>query len=487
MRIATVRFLIPPSHAAIGLLSLGSFLLGCPNRPISKVPPVQDKVELKVIPVEVNRNLDILWVIDNSKSMEGEQAALAANFPAFIDVLTLPPELGGLPNLHMGIVSTNGRQLSIGQCDGGGGNLRAPAAKAKFITDILPEGSITRSNSWSGDGYPSLAAAFSDYAGDVGVNGCGFEQHFQSVIDALDPTNANNANFIRPNALLAVIFLTDEDDCSGTDGLYANTADVNDELGIRSSYRCWKDGVICDGDTTASEKLPGVRTNCHIDDNAPYSMPLAQAVSALESVKRKNQLILASIQGDTSNASVSVIETPAAWRPANPNQPGEQSPITLAPSCVQPGSGDVYSNANGEGFIARPAVRIKALLDNYPNRSTLQSICAGDLTPALTQIANMITVGLGYPCITGDLKDADPNTAGIQPDCQVSIVTNYGEPDQSEEILPQCSTSATNNCWRIEADAMKCDDTDHHLILTVDRTQTDSDNTKTIVAGCALE
>lgn len=478
MKSNSTRSSLPSLALGAGLLAASTTaLVGCPNRDIAEVPPVQDKVELKQIPVEINRNLDILWVVDNSNSMEGEQAALVQNFPAFISVLQSIE--GGLPNLHMGVVSTNGRD--IGPCGGGGGNLISPAGKAKYISDILPEGSNTRVTSWEGDGYGSLGAAFSDYA-DIGVGGCGFEQHFQSVIDAINP--ATNPGFIRDDAYLAIIFLTDEDDCSGEIGnndMYGPAAAFGTGLGPLSSYRCWKYGVVCDGDSTGNnEDLPGIRQGCQIDDNSPYTMKLDTIVNALETVKRKSQLIVASIQGDTDVDNISVIQKPAAWT-------AETSPITLAPSCIQPGAGDVYSSADGEESIARPAVRLKALLDNYPTRSTSQSICAGDLTPALTQIANLLKEVVGNPCIQGNLKDADPNTAGVQPDCQVSVWTNYGEVDQSEEVLPQCSGAITNNCWSIETDAAKCTDTDHHQILTITRDETATDNTKTFVAGCALQ
>lgn len=458
----------------------------CINRDIAKVPPKQDKVEVKRIPVKINRNIDILWVVDNSNSMEGEQAALVANFPAFIDVLESIE--GGLPNVHMGVVSTNGRSVNgVSQCVGGGGNLRPPAGKSAFISDILQEGAPTRTTSWEGDGYGSLSAAFSAYAG-IGVGGCGFEQHFQSVIDAIAP--ATNPGFIRDDAYLAVIFLTDEDDCSaeiGNDGLFAPETGTSGPLGTRSSFRCWEHGVKCSGDAPGNERIAGIRQGCELDEASPYTMKLATVVNALETAKRKNQLIVASIQGDTDLDNVSVINTPAAWAGNGTQQdPGETSPVTLAPSCLQPGAGDVFSSESGEGLIARPAVRLKALLDNYPTRSTSQSICAGDLTPALTQIANLLKEVVGNPCILGDLKDADPNTAGLQADCQVSIVTNDGEPDQTEEILPECSPSITTNCWKLETDAVQCDETDHHLILVIEREETATDNLKTFVAGCVL-
>lgn len=469
---------LPALTLGTGLVvTLTGALMGCPNRDIAAVPPVQDKVEVKRIPVELNRNIDILWVVDNSKSMDGEQAALIANFPAFISVLESIE--GGLPNVHMGVVSTNGRNIGLSGCGGGGGTLIAPAGKSSFISDILPENSQTRTNSWSGEGYGSLAEAFSDYAA-IGTTGCGFEQHFQSVIDAIGPNS--NPGFIRDDAFLAVIFLTDEDDCSGeigNNGLYVNYGNSTGELGPLSSYRCWEYGVQCDGDAPSNERLAGVRRDCQIDNDSPYTMKLGTIVDALETVKRKSQLIVASIQGDTDVDNVSVIQKPAAWT-------AEKSPVTLAPSCVQPGAADPLLTPEGESTIARPAVRLKALLDNYPNRSSSQSICAGDLTPALTQIANLLKEVVGNPCIQGDLKDADLNTAGLQADCQVSVVTNYGEADQSEEILPQCTASVTNNCWKLEVDADKCSETDHNLILIIERDETATDNTKTFVAGCAL-
>src|SRR5438105_4446969 len=87
-----------------GLLSVG-LLAGCPDRGISEVIPNQDKAEVKDIPLQLNRNLDLLFVIDNSGSMKEEQTGLAANFPKFIQVLQQVQ--GGLPDVHMGVVSSN--------------------------------------------------------------------------------------------------------------------------------------------------------------------------------------------------------------------------------------------------------------------------------------------------------------------------------------------------------------------------------------------
>src|SRR5262245_41344309 len=49
--------------------------------------------------------IDILFVVDDSPSMEEEQANLVKNFKAMIDVLKARP--GGLPDVHLGVVSSS--------------------------------------------------------------------------------------------------------------------------------------------------------------------------------------------------------------------------------------------------------------------------------------------------------------------------------------------------------------------------------------------
>ena len=90
--------------SSAGILA-ATLLTACPDRDVTEVNPIQDNVDTKVIPVTLNRDLDILFVVDNSGSMAGEQASLAANFPSFIGVLQTIE--GGLPNVHIGILSSN--------------------------------------------------------------------------------------------------------------------------------------------------------------------------------------------------------------------------------------------------------------------------------------------------------------------------------------------------------------------------------------------
>ena len=60
--------------------------------------------------VSPDREVDILFMIDNSPSMDPKQSALAKNFPKMINVLqTIPDGSGGtsLPDVHIGVISSD--------------------------------------------------------------------------------------------------------------------------------------------------------------------------------------------------------------------------------------------------------------------------------------------------------------------------------------------------------------------------------------------
>src|ERR1044071_737733 len=147
-----MRNAVISSTSALAVLGL-SLLAGCPDRTISEVTPQQGRVEYKDIPVTVNRDIDILFIIDNSPSMLDKQTNLKTNFPNFINVLNTIQ--GGLPNVHIGVVSsdlgtkgaddaTAGPSIGTGPgaCTGTGqnGNLQTngtTVVTGQFISDTL--------------------------------------------------------------------------------------------------------------------------------------------------------------------------------------------------------------------------------------------------------------------------------------------------------------------------------------------------------------
>jgi hypothetical protein len=435
--------------AQISLASITSIALvaGCADREIARVDPTQTKEQFKDIPVEINRDIDILFVIDNSGSMNEEQVSLAANFGRFIDVLEGIE--GGLPNVHIGVVTTDlgAGNYNIGGCSGNGdnGSLQSEPRGActgpngAFIRDLAnPDG--TRNRNYDGD----LAETFSCIA-KLGIDGCGFEQQFESMYRALNGSNSTNAGFLRDDAFLAVIFVTDEDDCSTKENTMFDPAQV-DALGPLSSFRCFEFGVICDPDTP---RVQGPRQNCRprtaADASSNYMYEVSRYVDFLKGLKADpNNIIVAGIIGNPSPVSVR-----ADPQTGNPD---------LAPSCTS-GSGE-----------AAPGVRLKYFLDQFPQRNTVESICNENLDGALVVIANLLAEVIGNPCLDGNLYDTDPATPGIQPECQVSDV-RYPNTDYREETpLPSCDVSGgATPCWHLEVNLETCRETPTHLELIVER------------------
>ena len=122
--------------------------------------------------------VDILFVVDDSCSMGDEQQALSTNFASFISAATQ-----GVGDWHLGVTTTDlyGQQ---GRLYG------AP-------TVLTPS-------------TPDVANAFAANV-SVGISGSGYEQPFACMAAAFTADNlaSYNTGFLRPNAALAVVIITD--------------------------------------------------------------------------------------------------------------------------------------------------------------------------------------------------------------------------------------------------------------------------------------
>jgi hypothetical protein len=155
--------------------------------------------------------MDILFVVDNSGSMQEEQTNLGANFPKFIDVLNAYMTGAGAGlDYHVGLTTTS---LSDG----------APPIPLPIPLPVaMADDGAMRNQSSCGMTRPWIertdnnpAMQFSCVA-KVGTDGSGHEQPLSAAKLALTDRIADgkNAGFLRPDALLAVVILTDEDDQS---------------------------------------------------------------------------------------------------------------------------------------------------------------------------------------------------------------------------------------------------------------------------------
>jgi hypothetical protein len=218
----------------------------------------------------------------------------------------------------------------------------------------------------------------------------------------------------------------------------------------------------------------GAKGGCTSNESGTHLTKVEDYVSFFKTLKSDPlNVIVAAIAGPTTPYEVE-LRTPPGGGTAIP---------AVAHSCS-------YQGGTGTE-VADPSTRLVQFVNAFPNRNTFQTICTPDLSPALTVIAQLLRTVIGSPCIEGNLADADPQTAGIQYDCSVSDVRNYGKANQTEEVLRQCNNmtdpnSSTNKpCWAIHPDATKCM-TAPNLTLEVFRTEAPALDTH-VISYCVTE
>lgn len=129
--------------------------------------------------------LDVLWVIDNSGTMSEEQAALKLSLGTFVDEM-----LGQDIDFHLGVITMD-------------------------LSDPLEAGILLGDPPFLTRDTPELRATFVERA-VVGFSGDRIEQGFSAALSALTPPLSiqENSGFLRSNAELAIVFVSDEDDQS---------------------------------------------------------------------------------------------------------------------------------------------------------------------------------------------------------------------------------------------------------------------------------
>lgn len=383
------------------------------------------------VPPIANPNIDLLFVVDSSGSMIDNQMALAAHAKAALfDVVNAAISQ---PNIHVGVITPDldpGVMTGDADCsDGGdGGRLQVGACSGidgNFLIDV-DDGAGGRTTNYGG----TLDEAFGCIA-QVGGNGCGFEQPLAATVAAL--SNPTNVGFLRDEAMLVVVILTDEDDCS------AATPDLFDpthtELGPIDGYRCFHASVSC----TEDIEMPGVKSDCHAEDS--------DLVTSLASTRES--LVLAK-GGDPTKVMVAVI--------AGTDEPTEvirTSPTDVPPDRLQVLPSCVDNTDPGNPGTAYPAWRLDGFLDLFPGLSWRESIC-DPIDPALTRTANVVgDVAAQRPCLRGEFKDVDPDTAGTQPSCRAFYVTGAYTPAEQRTELHECR-GHEGNCFQIIPDTAAC-------------------------------
>ncbi len=520
--------LLMPAHGherlPVGLL-VSLLLMSCqddkPGMPdVSGSGQVTDFAVL----ISPERDVDILFMVDNSPGMDPKQEALAKAFPEMLASLKKLPN--GLPDLRIGVVSSDvgaGAGEAAGNCmvlgnqgilwgndpsvdpaeennkygtvkdlkNAAGASGCGMKSGARWIEDVLGADSISRAKNYQGD----LSDVFSCLAKGVGVNGCGYEHQLQSLRVALLPQNGinpQNNGFIRRSAYLALVLVTDEDDCSANPEY-----DTNDGMfhrrtpGDTASLRCAARGHVCDGraipdyDPDTGYQGVGFSTdfaNCEAKDvdrddrtDNPSDfreLPLIRIRDMVDSVNQvkdrpSDQIIASGIIGWPQDGELAGVKYEIGKDPSS--KPEEQRNLyDYLPICTFPDQ----QSADGNTYKAYGGLRLKKFLDAFAHeeQTNVFSICRPDnFSDALKDIGTAIGKRIDTGCVSFPLADSDRDLPGLQAECAVTLRSACEDPGEGKCTFSGYEDTSIPQCR---------DNQDRHLDVDDPRTDTVSEEVR---------
>lgn len=364
------------------------------------------------------KGVDILFVIDNSGSMAVHQQRLSTAIPALVapleaagrdlriavtttdagnprcPVVTYKPESGTF-QARSCIEGVEQDEFRFGDQNFDSSCLDAcPHATLTFsptTTDVDPNPAVRPWIEWS-DGAGNIDIPLSEALGCMlpqGVAGCGFESPLEAMFLALSRTQDPGDpafGFLRTNADLLVVMVTDETDCSAVpeaaEIFTTNKVFWNPDEPAPTSALCWRAGIECAGG-------PGTYDDCVAVDKDSTGMvtndPSQAVLQPLSRYQGVLSTILASKQqaGSAAKVHVAAIAGVPVGYPGNPlvfedsTSVQQQSNFGIAPGCE---SNDAF---------ATPPGRIREVVEQTaPLGPGLFSICDPSFDSSLAAMAN---------------------------------------------------------------------------------------------------
>lgn len=395
------------------------------------------------IELRLRRAVDILFVVDNSGSMGGEQGTLTQSFRSFVDVLEAQ-QVGA--NYRIGVTTTaaNGALANTScrqrlgdflfEWEHGFIDEQQRGCLDHCVYDVLElyQPWVEKSEGVTNlpDGV-DLASAL-QCIGPPGINGPGFEKPLEAMLQVIQH---DTTGFLRDDALLAVIFLTDEADCSSAP---EHEFDLQNEVFWSSDHAtsavCWNAGVECLGGPGVYDECVPVDldfTGLPTDDpDAAMLYPLDRYTSALSAL---------SVQRQSAGGNGQVFLSLIAGVPLDYPETGAQffadsvfvdfnQEYGIGPAC------NVGTETIGDP-PGIPDVRLRQVVESFAGEEpNVYSVCSADYGIALEAIAGAIGKISERSCVGGCVADLLPD-AGVQPSCRLAeqFPAELGEPDRAVE------------------------------------------------------
>ncbi|WP_267688606.1 VWA domain-containing protein [Nannocystis sp. SCPEA4] len=475
---------------------------GCLEHPVKKVTYDKTQVDDETVNVQINKDVDILFVIDNSGSMADEQALLSKNFQAFIGVLEDPKVEA---NYRIGITTTDsGNPLCKGnQTTPEGGKLVLSSCLDRMelgdftfnlddygyacsdycqlddsmLTDrmkptetqysdgeVAPRRWIERIEGQTNLPEDVTSVEAFQCFGPQGVSGCGMESHLESMYRALLQANRadspTNYGFLRDQAILSVVFITDELDCSYNSdfGEIFTTnkifwADPEDPQA--TSAVCFNAGVKCEGagpmyDRCVSANY-GIDGSVDVPDDQAVLQPLSKYINFLQAIEDQKK----ESQADQEVLVALIAGVPPGYERGDADivyqdsdDPEFQNSFGIGAGCQLPNPNDPDNPQR-----AVPPVREREFAEAFQvgGERNLFSICQDDYSEALREIAKKLEEQIRPACMPQCVKDIDPSTPVLDPSC---VLAQINTAEGTREELPPCEESGGK--WAVPDGATAC-------------------------------
>ncbi len=467
-----------------------------PSMPTLPTDPTEDGTTDGPNPTEPNtvaliegNDVDILFVLDNSGSMAEEQAILADSIQALLDGLDgvnwrigMTTTDAGNPRCPMSTPENGALVLSscvdrvaqdqfvfidqdfsaacTDRCAVGDAELVVMPTATEVDDNKVPRRWIERTNGVLNVEGADATAALQCYL-PQGVAGCGFESHLQSMFRAVaganDPGDQNNFGFVRAAAVLAVVMVSDETDCSfaaaHSDIFIDNKVFWEDPDAVApTSAMCWNAGVACTGNAPTWAECHaenwdavGMVTDAEADAVLQPVSGFVEFLQQVEDQKKQFQasaeVLVAMITGvppgyDTFDAELVFEDSP---------DPEFQSLFGIGPGCI---AGDPNSPQT-----AVPPVREREWAEAFATEGgrNLYSICEGDYSGALLELAQAIQNQIPPTCFPLCVADVDAATELVEVNCEV-----YEEDLLQQTRVPVIECEEVDGVWVVPAGNTIC-------------------------------